>query len=474
MANGNFGGGDGSIGNPYKIEDMLDLLAGSLLEVNKTTTHFQIVNNIDASEYISNPDFITFEYNKYKIVYGNNNTIDFGNIQLFKKVFKIQNIYNLNFINIRQCDDCFISGVYELTSTNINNCKFYIDTSEYKKYNSDHTGYILIFGRLTNDDLYIAQFNNCYINLKCYGKDTNAAFRVRYVPLSSDLGTLGGSYYRCKIELDIKLEYIVDRGIIRSDLYYIDIAADLNKECFVVGNVYTYITYKYNKTPGYAYYIHFTLNLPTLYFNSYSMLNVSAGFNVDFKEIGNHVDLVDASIRVHNRQKCYDSSTYRFDIPNIPDWKPGRSSFTIELEAFGNTSAGSDGGYSYATADFITSNLIDRLTIKSGPGLVPDSYLKDKDTFMNWDFENIWGISPNINGGYPYLRWYNYSEDNLFIMTPKGILNIPFYSRDDTLDKYVLFKNTSEIKFIKLVSPNSPDALPIRIMTPKGIMSFSK
>ena len=30
--------------------------------------------------------------------------------------------------------------------------------------------------------------------------------------------------------------------------------------------------------------------------------------------------------------------------------------------------------------------------------------LKIRDTFQNWDFENIWGIHPEINEGYPYLR----------------------------------------------------------------------
>ncbi|MDD4250821.1 MAG: hypothetical protein PHX27_01360 [Candidatus ainarchaeum sp.] len=31
--------------------------------------------------------------------------------------------------------------------------------------------------------------------------------------------------------------------------------------------------------------------------------------------------------------------------------------------------------------------------------------MKKTSTFENWDFENIWAISPSKNGGYPYLQW---------------------------------------------------------------------
>lgn len=40
--------------------------------------------------------------------------------------------------------------------------------------------------------------------------------------------------------------------------------------------------------------------------------------------------------------------------------------------------------------------------------------MKMKQTYINagWDFENVWGISPNINDGYPYLLW-EYPEENI-------------------------------------------------------------
>lgn len=40
--------------------------------------------------------------------------------------------------------------------------------------------------------------------------------------------------------------------------------------------------------------------------------------------------------------------------------------------------------------------------------------MKMKQTYTNagWDFENVWGISPTINDGYPYLLW-EYPEENI-------------------------------------------------------------
>lgn len=31
--------------------------------------------------------------------------------------------------------------------------------------------------------------------------------------------------------------------------------------------------------------------------------------------------------------------------------------------------------------------------------------MKIKQTYTGWDFENVWGISPDLNDGYPYLLW---------------------------------------------------------------------
>jgi hypothetical protein len=35
--------------------------------------------------------------------------------------------------------------------------------------------------------------------------------------------------------------------------------------------------------------------------------------------------------------------------------------------------------------------------------------MKEKSTYEGWDFDTVWGISGEVNGGYPYLLNYNKS-----------------------------------------------------------------
>ncbi len=36
--------------------------------------------------------------------------------------------------------------------------------------------------------------------------------------------------------------------------------------------------------------------------------------------------------------------------------------------------------------------------------------LKQRSTFVNWDFDTVWAIDPTLNDGYPYLRWQTFSD----------------------------------------------------------------
>jgi hypothetical protein len=37
--------------------------------------------------------------------------------------------------------------------------------------------------------------------------------------------------------------------------------------------------------------------------------------------------------------------------------------------------------------------------------------MKQQSTYTGWDFENVWGIDPDINDGYPYLRGFSYGDE---------------------------------------------------------------
>jgi hypothetical protein len=49
--------------------------------------------------------------------------------------------------------------------------------------------------------------------------------------------------------------------------------------------------------------------------------------------------------------------------------------------------------------------------------------LKQQSTFEDWDFDTIWGIDPNINDGYPYLKWQSLqpSDSNVYVITNEGL-----------------------------------------------------
>ena len=55
--------------------------------------------------------------------------------------------------------------------------------------------------------------------------------------------------------------------------------------------------------------------------------------------------------------------------------------------------------------------------------------LKNQTSFVNWDFENIWGISTEKNSGYPYLRVFGGNDGGTFIAKSartKAAANIGF------------------------------------------------
>lgn len=43
------------------------------------------------------------------------------------------------------------------------------------------------------------------------------------------------------------------------------------------------------------------------------------------------------------------------------------------------------------------------------------SDMKTQSTFTDWDFTDVWGIHPNINDGYPFLRWEKHLRGLMFL-----------------------------------------------------------
>lgn len=460
MANGNFGGGDGSIFNPYIIEDMLDFVAAS--KDISGAEKFIIVNDIDASEYIKDNSFEIIDfYNSMRIIDGLGHSINFGGIELHKSVFlDAFDLENINLINIRQSEGSFINRYGKLKK-----CGIVIDTSE----GIDSEGYTT-FGSLSGG----CDFENCVINLRCHGNKNNNFKIDEFNTLNVNLDFTG--IIKSYLNLDINLDYT----IYTTEEPVHNIIANINLQ----GDQY--------KTSGEVYIFFnqvYTLNIPLEDYEKdlrqlkvgiqssgycYSNISLFTGYLFDLNELGAHSD--ETSINVYNHWYYQFGSGYSRNSYNIliPEYFVHTGFYRYPDYTL---SIGSNIGLPfYETDSFIECNRIDILDIKKRNGVVTDDMLKQKITFKGFDFDNIWSIDDN-NGGYPYFKWETFQGEtkaSLFISTPKGILNIPFYDIENVSNGSLFFKSIDKIKVIKLVSPDSPDALPIRIMTPKGIMSFSK
>jgi len=64
---------------------------------------------------------------------------------------------------------------------------------------------------------------------------------------------------------------------------------------------------------------------------------------------------------------------------------------------------GNDEGGSIVTDCYFDKDEFGETDIGFGDGKTPDE-LKNRSTYKNWDFDSVWGIDPDINDGFPYLR----------------------------------------------------------------------
>lgn len=96
--------------------------------------------------------------------------------------------------------------------------------------------------------------------------------------------------------------------------------------------------------------------------------------------------------------------------------------------------------------------------------------------FTELSFGTFWGLDPNINEGYPYLIDIQPIKPvgGLFVQGKSGTIQIPTYSLSDVSGACLRFNAGDEIRVIKLVATTDSNALPIRVQTSSGVMSLSK
>lgn len=112
----------------------------------------------------------------------------------------------------------------------------------------------------------------------------------------------------------------------------------------------------------------------------------------------------------------------------VPYWGPNSGTFPTGSFCDPNKIGGVSGCScsSIESSYYCLSVQTAELKGNKGKGL-SDDLLGDVNSYLNWDFENIWAINPDINNGIPYLRNVNlgsYSEDTHVYRTFEYTSNI--------------------------------------------------
>jgi len=79
-------------------------------------------------------------------------------------------------------------------------------------------------------------------------------------------------------------------------------------------------------------------------------------------------------------------------------------------EAVGGLAGYNDGTISrcYASGNVVGNKLVGQIYHGVSTALlISENAMKQQSTYIDWDFDNIWKISPDINNGFPHLRVFN-------------------------------------------------------------------
>jgi hypothetical protein len=115
------------------------------------------------------------------------------------------------------------------------------------------------------------------------------------------------------------------------------------------------------------------------------------------------------------------------------------SASSISFQSSGGGLIGFQKDSSIVENSFWNVDIVDEGDVNYGTGITTSEMRTEATfTFAGWDFEDIWGIEEFINGGYPFLRYYQENNNSL-----------PFVDRDG--DGYY---NISSLKQLKWIAEN--------------------
>ena len=497
MANGLYGGGDGSLSSPYIIEDEEDLIV-YLGGVFGKDTYSVINNDIDC-------------YNKVELAGGNAKDIDIGTyrVSLHKNIENDYIIYNgdkgLNLLKIHGDKE---RGVFEFITdlNNISNIELYnivelalstnsITGATYDVavwFNSINisikmigdldisTGYynsrnIKIARFFEEEDNIIGYpryiFNGCNIDIKA---DVNIRCGARLLYTYSNISVKGFRSYNvdeCIINIggniyfdnDFKTRITIDSVSLNNGRSLID--NSICENVIIFDNLYIYSFYNYTDNEDDV----------SIGVNSNVQSNVYSNGNINIKvarKSGNRSN-VTMSESSYLGGKTLGTSGYSNHYVNMnKDYEDLTNIvFSISRDQIKN---------------------IDRMTIDM---ISAESYILENDSSGSWydslkmlnkgtyswfDFNKVWGIDRGINYGYPYFYWHAISNvvDVTGILKVKSIdeiIEIPLYDLSEISGKYMVVSLGNGVKkAVKLVEVGDSKASDVKLMTDRGIMCLSR
>ena len=464
MANGTFGGGDGSQGNPFLIEDDLDAVT-YFSTIYKFESYAILVNNVSSYRALGiagnlDPEFVSY-YNKYFDLNGYTYEIL---RELNGALNLIYGISRMDFETFAIIYDSVGTGYFKLYY-NINNGNEYV-SSEYSIVQLDSSF----------DTRIMVKFIGCNILLSNIGSpeltDSVSSTTTRgWVDVSNGYDN---QYYfeGCTINVNIG----ADIKIQKSKSTRIKVDAFSISEC---NKCYILISGGVNAISDTDFDMEVDMDL-----GDNCIINVES-LTITGRDTWNYSGTSYGRVIINIQNYSYIEGSISYDYNSTYDKR--KTINRVRINASGNNNYVNT--YISAVGTFSSSSLYvnrDKIfMLGEGEGtddyFYSDSEMKNRDTFTTFKFadvykDGVWGIDPAINGGYPYFIWYTYptAKIGLFVQGKLGIVEIPTYSLSEVSGECIKFNSGKEVRAIKLVATTDSNALPIRIKTSKGIMSLSK
>lgn len=481
MANGLYGGGDGSLLDPYIIEDEMDLRV--YMEVNDGSSNIvygSIINNIDIK------DSNKINMYGYKDIEGNGVNVNILEVSGNNKF--IDNLSTINFKNItfnasleyKDTSTSYIENrlfytALNKSNINVNGCKLNIsidiDTRN-NEYSENIVPIFFSFKGIKIIESYINILYNCNIDILGNG------FSNRYTLLES------GDMNRCLIGINGDVNFAnentsnTESGIDITIISWYGISSNNGAECIITNGLKINITdngrYKGTELKFKSIDISPMVSQSVgKDINSYMDGNIDIKWilNVDSSKLDKY-DLDDFNIAT-SVNRVYINTYIKLDIIN----------YTGSLD-IGDIVAGSLG---YMDSIFNMDRLIiNNKSVSKYESFDPsglyksDSEMLDINTYLNemFNFDLIWGIDTTINNGYPYLLWYPYKTESESILKIQGdgeVIEIPLYNISDMKDEYIVISIGGDVKkAVKLVAIGDSQASAVKVMTSNGVMCLSR